>query len=214
MRELTPSLLEGLPSTGPTDPIRFYRKPLVGWLFRERINRGLRLLPQRRLGRVLEIGYGAGAVMVALAGLADELHGIDLDAPALQTMATLERLGIHAHLRRENVYDLSDPAQRYGLVVSFSVFEHLHQPAAALAQVHRVLEPGGLFLLGMPEVNRVMELGFAAIGFRGIGDHHVTTPGDVENLFTAAGFRVAARSGLGRRLPGMQLYHHWLLEKV
>jgi hypothetical protein len=56
---LTPATLEGLPKTGPTDPIEYYRRPLVGRIFRERINMGLRLLADRRCRRVLEVGYGA-----------------------------------------------------------------------------------------------------------------------------------------------------------
>ncbi|MGH7438444.1 MAG: hypothetical protein ACRENE_22390, partial [Polyangiaceae bacterium] len=67
MLKLTPATLEGLPKTGPTDPIEYYRQPLVGWIFRERINMGLRLLADRRYQRGLEVGYGAGAVLLTIA---------------------------------------------------------------------------------------------------------------------------------------------------
>ena len=42
MIELSRELLMGIPKNGPTDPIEYYRKPLIGRVFRERINRGLR----------------------------------------------------------------------------------------------------------------------------------------------------------------------------
>ncbi|MFO0658736.1 MAG: hypothetical protein U0165_02725 [Polyangiaceae bacterium] len=45
----------------------------MGRVFRERINRGLRLLPNRTVHRALEVGYGAGAVLLALADSCDEL---------------------------------------------------------------------------------------------------------------------------------------------
>ena len=64
MLELERDILDGMPTTGPTDPIAFYRRPVVGWLFRERINRGLRLLGERRFDRALEVGYGAGALQL------------------------------------------------------------------------------------------------------------------------------------------------------
>src|SRR5215472_6142529 len=80
MLELTRETLEGLPKNGPTDPIAYYRRPLVGRLFRERINRGLRLLGDRRFAKGLEVGYGAGAVLLTIARAVDELYGIDLDA--------------------------------------------------------------------------------------------------------------------------------------
>jgi len=47
MIELQPHMLEGIPQNGPTDPIEYYKRPIIGRLFRERINRGLRLLPCR-----------------------------------------------------------------------------------------------------------------------------------------------------------------------
>ncbi|MEI9951392.1 MAG: hypothetical protein WDO74_21065 [Pseudomonadota bacterium] len=62
MLTLTPHMLRGFPKNGPTDPIEYYRKPMVGRLFLERINRGLSLLPNRRFARALEIGFGAGVV--------------------------------------------------------------------------------------------------------------------------------------------------------
>jgi hypothetical protein len=37
MIELSAELLRGIPKNGPTDPIEYYRKPLVGRVFRERM---------------------------------------------------------------------------------------------------------------------------------------------------------------------------------
>jgi SAM-dependent methyltransferase len=213
---LTPAMLEGLPKNGPTDPVEFYRRPLVGWLFRERINRGLGLLPPRTFSRALEIGYGAGAVQLALAPGVRELHGIDLDADPGILAALLSARGHSAHLARGSVYDLPYPDATFDLVVCFSVFEHLHEYDRALREVSRVLEPAGLFLLGMPAVNKMMEAGFRAIGFKGIEDHHVTTPVSVARHFEAAGFRLRREHHLDLPLSpplGLRLYYDWLLEK-
>lgn len=215
MPVLTYELIANLPQNGPTDPIRYYRHPWVGWLFRERINQGLRLLPARRFRRALEVGYGAGAVLLTLAPVVDELHGIDLDADPAPVRALLSKHGYSARLVQGSVYELPYERGTFDLVVSFSVFEHLHQYRKALDEVARVLEPGGLFLLGMPAVNRFMEVAFRAIGFRGIDHHHVTTPAQVAGEFTAAGFRVRASKNLGlAALPGMSLYYNRLLERV
>ena len=210
-------MLADLPRNGPTDPIEYYRKPLVGRLFRERINRGLRLLPARRFARALEVGYGAGAVQLVLSDAVDELHGIDLDAdPALVSRFLAERNRV-AHLKQGSVYELPYADGSFDLCVSFSVFEHLPEYERALAQVRRVLRTGGLFLLGMPAVNLMMEAGFRAIGFRGIDHHHVTTPQQVRRALPAAGFRVAAQDAIDLPLPrpfGVRVYYDWLLEKA
>jgi len=213
MPELTKTLIADLPQSGPTDPIHFYRRPLVGWLYRERINLGLRLLPERRFDSLLEIGYGAGAVLLTLGRSVDKLHGIDLDAEPAEVKPRLEAKGLVADLRKASVYELPFDDASFDLAVSFSVFEHLHEYERALREVKRVLRPNGLFLLGMPAVNLMMEAGFRAIGFKGIEDHHVTTPQAVARRFAAVGLRVVKKKDLIFPLPGVALYYNWLLEK-
>jgi SAM-dependent methyltransferase len=209
-------MLAGLPQNGPSDPIEYYRRPFVGRLFRERINRGLRLLPPRRFGRALEIGYGAGALQLALSEGVEELHGIDLDADPDIVTSLLARRGRASRLRRGSVYELPYADGMFDLAVCFSVFEHLSDSGRALAEVQRVLAPGGLFLLGVPAVNRLMEAGFRAIGFKGIEDAHVSTPAAVLRSVASAGFRVAAQNHLDFPLArpfGARIYYDWLLEK-
>ena len=216
MLELTRSALDGIPKNGPTDPIEYYKRPLIGRVFRERINRGLRLLPARRFPRGLELGYGAGAVLLSLAEGVDELHGLDLDADPEPVRQILRARGRQAELRQGSVYELPYADDSFDLVVSFSMFEHLHEYRKGLSEVTRVLRPGGLFLLGMPAVNKLMEAAFLAIGFKGINDHHVTTPRQVEQAFEMAGL-LRLRSAvldLPFRAPlGLRVYYDWLLEK-
>lgn len=212
---IVPELLDRLPTTGVSDPIEYYRKPLVGRIFRERINRGLRLLGTRRFERALEVGYGAGAVQLALAPGVRELHGIDLDADPAPVAELMRAHGVEANLVQGSVLDLPYASAYFDLAVAFSVFEHLEQYDSALSEVHRVLEPGGLFLLGMPAVNKLMEAGFFAIGFKGIEDHHVTTPRQVARRFGDR-FRVLDSAHLDlpvRRPLGLRLYYAWLLQK-
>jgi 2-polyprenyl-3-methyl-5-hydroxy-6-metoxy-1,4-benzoquinol methylase len=211
--ELTVGLLDSLSKSGPTDPIEYYRHPLIGHLYRKRINLSLRLLGDRRYAKALEIGYGAGAVLLAIAANVDELHGIDLDADAALVEALLWEREWHAKLVKGSVYELPYDSSEFDLVVCFSVFEHLQEYGRGLSEVARVLKPGGRLLLGMPAVNLVMEAGFLAIGFKGIGDHHVTTPRTVARAFDQVGLRVLQEARL-RPIPGVSVYFNWLLKKV
>ncbi len=219
MQELTIDLVRRFPKNGRTDPIAYYRRPLVGFLFRERINLGVRLLGDRHFERALEVGFGAGAVQALLARVADEVHGIDLDADPVATSRVLRELGLRHDLRHANVYDLPYPDGHFDLVVSFSVFEHLSEFERGLRQVRRVLRRGGVFLLGMPAVNRMMEYGFRAIGWKNIEDDHVTTPQQVAARFAATGFRSTAHADLKMPVPiswapGLRFYFNWRLEAV
>lgn len=216
-QEITLDLVRRFPSNGPTDPIRYYRKPLTGWLFRERINLGLRMLRDLRFERALEIGYGSGAVQVPLHAVAKEVHGIDLDADPSVATRVLDALSLKSSLRQGSVYELPYESGHFDLVASFSTFEHLHELDKALSEVSRVLRPGGRFLLGMPAVNRMMEVSFLAIGFRGIDDHHVTTPQQVAARFHAHGLIVDDHARLTLPIPGAPgatVYYDWLLRRT
>ena len=216
MLALSRELLDELPKNGPTDPIEYYRKPFVGELYRRRINLGLALLGERRFSKALEVGYGAGAVLAALSPGVSELYGIDLDAEPQPVIELLGARGVKPELRKASVYELPYADATFDLVVSFSVFEHLHEYPRALSEVRRVLTPNGLFLLGMPAVNRMMEVAFRAIGFKGIDDHHVTTPAQVAAAFATAGFRQRDSAFLdfpAARPAGLRIYYDWLLEK-
>jgi SAM-dependent methyltransferase len=152
-------------------------------------------------------------VLLALAPIASNLHGIDLDAEPAVVKQTLAARGHEAKLEKGSVYALPYADATFDLVVSFSVFEHLRDYLLALREVARVLKPQGRFLLGMPAVNRMMEWGFRAIGFKGIEDHHVTTPRSVAREFGRAGFRVDKKRYLGLQRDELAIYYTWLLSK-
>ncbi|CAN5539527.1 hypothetical protein BH09MYX1_BH09MYX1_07870 [soil metagenome] len=174
---------------------------------------GLRMLGEKRWDDALEVGYGAGAVLLALAPNVRTLHGVDLDADPVPVTATLAQRGVTADLRKGSVYDLPYQNGTFDLVVCFSVFEHLHEYARGLEEVARVLRPGGTFLLGMPAVNRTMSKLFDMIGHKNIDDDHVTTPHEVGERIADAGFSVAQRKNLGAPGTGPALYYTWKLTR-
>jgi ubiquinone/menaquinone biosynthesis C-methylase UbiE len=154
------------------DPLRYYYTPVVGRIFTSRLQIGLDLI-DGRFRRLLEIGYGSGLLMPSLSRVSEEISGADLlpEPPGLR--ATLARLGVHPReLVQADVQKLPFPDGHFDGAVAFSILEHLKRPELALAELARVLEPGGRLLVGMPAVHPVMNAAFAAIGFRNIGDHH------------------------------------------
>lgn len=216
MQELTLEMLKGIAQNGPTDPINYYRRPFVGALFRRRINLGIRLLPQRRFRRGLEVGYGSGSLLPTLAGGTEEMHGIDLDADPEPVRRQVAERGHQVQLVRGSVYALPYPDAHFDFVACFSTFEHLHEYPRGLAEISRVLTPDGVFLLGMPSVNRTMEVLFHAIGHSTIDDIHVTSPRMVTAAFEASGLVLERAAFLDFPLArplGLRLYHNWLLRK-
>jgi SAM-dependent methyltransferase len=195
-----------LRSNNEVDPLSFYYKPLVGWIFRARIDLGLGLLPGHYRS-ILEVGYGSGFLLPTLARAADRVSGLDLEAPPPGLVEYLHGRGASdVTLTQGDVREIPLPDRAYDCVVAFSIFEHVGGAALdeGLAEVARVLEPGGVFLIGCPAVHRAMSMAFSAIGFANIDHHHVS---DLSTILRAAEphFTVEAHAAwpplVGDRLP-------------
>jgi len=166
---------------GESDPLRFYYKPLIGRIFRARIDLGLSLLGSR-YRRILEVGYGSGLLIPTLSSIADEVHGVDLEPEPAGLRTILEELGARAiDLKQSDVQELPYQDAYFDAVVAFSIFEHLKpdQLGRAILEVARVLDSAGTLLIGCPAVHQAMNAAFAAIGFSGIEHHHFSSVVDV-----------------------------------
>jgi len=184
----------------------YYYAPFIGRVFQARINLGLGLL-HGHFRRLLEIGYGSGLLLPTLGAVADELHGVDLVEQPPGLRRSLERLGVKPpELVKADIQGLPYPDGHFDAVVAFSILEHLKrdQLQRAAVEVARVLEPGGVFLVGCPAVHKAMNGAFAAIGFRGIENHHFSGIPEVVEA-CAPRFEVIDRATLprllGRLLP-------------
>lgn len=100
--------------------------------------------------RLLDAGCGGGLVANALARKRGEysIEGVDLSSEALQFA---ERTKLANKLRnvrfsRASVYDMGFANASFDVVIMSDVLEHLHDIPRALAEVSRLLRPGGLFL--------------------------------------------------------------------
>jgi SAM-dependent methyltransferase len=156
------------------DPLPYYYHPLVGWLYRHRLQMGLDLLPAG--GRsVLEVGVGSGVLVPTLTRRYPEYTGTDLTlAPGLDALVAA---GCHAVFRRADLLAAGDlPADAFDAIVCFSVLEHIRDADGAARGLARALRPGGTLVTGYPMVSRLMTRAFEAIGYHGIDDHHVSPP--------------------------------------
>jgi SAM-dependent methyltransferase len=105
---------------------------------------------------ILEIGCGTGDLTAALAHLSDGVVAIDLSARRLEIAAarTLAQPGARAQPRfvRMNAVALDFPARSLDGAISTSLIEHLHPGDVDihLAEVRRVLRPGGIYLIWCP----------------------------------------------------------------
>jgi ArsR family transcriptional regulator len=109
-----------------------------------------RLLEQVPEGStVLEIGVGTGGLLQELAARASQVIGVD-HSPAMleEARRRLTAAGIGGiELRLGEMSHLPLPDASVGCVVANMVLHHAADPAQVLAEIRRVLSPGGLLLL-------------------------------------------------------------------
>jgi ubiquinone/menaquinone biosynthesis C-methylase UbiE len=166
------------PKSEKSDPLPFYFWPVLGRLYRERVEICLNSLPAG--GRVLEIGYGSGLLFPNLDEMFDEIHGIDLKADAGKTQETFNRLGIKTTIRKGDILNLPYEEHFFDAVLCISILEHL-QPGSlpqALSEIRRVLKPTGILVYGVPVDRPLMSLMFRFLGYD-IRKHHFSTEKDV-----------------------------------
>jgi len=93
----------------------------------------------------LDVGTGEGQLARLASGLDGVEHVVGLDPTAAQLAAAHERGGGPAYVRGEAAR-LPFPSGEFDAVVACLVFEHIDDVDAAIAEVARVLAPGGRFL--------------------------------------------------------------------
>ena len=135
-----------------------HEQELVHWWFRGRrvLLRRLvtRHLPQTLAGRprILDFGCGTGGNSVVYAEIGDVI-GIEPDASALRFAAGRSEPGTPppgvAYCRAVGTA-LPLAAGSFDVVVASDVLEHIADDRAAVAEIARVLRPGGIFVFSVP----------------------------------------------------------------
>lgn len=119
-------------------------------------NRFYALLARRngpRQGRVLEVGCGLGHLLGWLVDSYD-VYGSDINAWALQQARQNVTEGNFVLQSAEDLGAFVDGM--FQIVIAKHVVEHLTHPVAAIAEMSRVLSPGGILLLATPNLDSPM----------------------------------------------------------
>ncbi len=113
--------------------------------------------PGQAGARVLDVGCGAGQVVDRLTQAGFEAHGVDVSEPNIARARKISE--------RCQMYDgrhLPFPDDHFASVGALNVLEHVEEPEAFLAELVRVVTPGGRLVVSSPNFLR-------ALGFR---DYH------------------------------------------
>ena len=157
------------------------------------------LLPHLKPGhRVLDFGCGPGTISVGLARAVEpgELHGIDMEASQIEIARAAAVAGGHdnAVFHTGQVTDLPFADDTFDVAHCHAVLQHVPDTQGTLAEVKRVLKPGGVIasregFIGSsflePEAEGGWELVSKLIRARG-GHPHIGK--ELKRVFLEAGF--------------------------
>jgi SAM-dependent methyltransferase len=134
-------------------PDEYYGEP--GVKFQSLVERLVRIVAARHVAflsrglapgaRVLDLGCGRGVILGPLADRGLEVHGVEISAEAAR--------GVDARARVRIVPRLADAGYDdayFDEVIVWHVLEHLPDPAGTLAEIARILRPGGRVIVAVP----------------------------------------------------------------
>jgi ubiquinone/menaquinone biosynthesis C-methylase UbiE len=156
-----------------------------------------RLARERRLGRVVELGCGTGFYTQELARNAEHVVATDL-SPGMLAVAAARVAYPNVTFQAEDC-ERTSLAERAFDTAFMSLVIHFTDPARALAEVRRIVRPGGTLLLAnldpaaMGPLDRVR--GWLRVRWHGLTGYRRKPPsGFGKNLLTVAELRERLRA--------------------
>ncbi len=132
-------------------------------------------------GRLLELGAGSGAFARVALRRGWQVDATEVSTSGLDVLRTSGARVFAGDLAQAAYLD-----EAFDCAVALEVLEHLEQPARTLAELRRVLRPGGLLLLTTPS--------FAGLSRRGLGLRWRVIDPEHLGYFTVRTLRQALRA--------------------
>ena len=107
-------------------------------------------LPAGKKLRAIELGCGEGFSTQRLAGMLPKNVTLEASEYVAELVPKARRKNPGMTITKESVYELKHKDNTFDLVYLLEVLEHLDYPDKALAEIRRVLKPGGVLVLGVP----------------------------------------------------------------
>jgi SAM-dependent methyltransferase len=111
-------------------------------------------------GRVLDVGCGRGLLLKQFKQRGWEVQGTELD----EKSAAYPRDVLGLPVRTGDLIEMNFPDAHFDAVVMWHVLEHVPAVPTLLAEISRILKPGGVFLVGVPNFGS-FEARFAKAGW-------------------------------------------------
>jgi len=168
------------------------RRRIARWDARYGLYKRLRAVAALQpAGRLLDVGCGSGDFLAFAREHGWEVHGVELvDAAAAYCRDQLNLPVVTGDLLAARL-----PAAHFDVVTLWNALEHLHDPAAALREIRRILRPGGLLVAAVPDAGSLDArlFGPAWIGYDVPRHLYTFSAATLDRMLAQAGFRDVRR---------------------
>jgi SAM-dependent methyltransferase len=201
------------------DTLYTSRNPTRRWLHcarRDWIIETLRRYAAERFALALEIGPGSGIYLPVLAELCDTVVAADIEMQYLDRARELASEHRNIRIAVDDITATALPTGAFDAILCTEVVEHIADSATALANMRKLLKPGGLLVLSTPQRYSPLEVAAKIAFLPGViqlvraiyreaivetGHINLMTARQVQEQLRAAGFTVAERHKSGLYLP-------------
>ncbi|MFO1478343.1 MAG: class I SAM-dependent methyltransferase [Verrucomicrobiota bacterium] len=101
----------------------------------------------RQPGRVLDVGCGRGWLLKAFQDRGWQVQGTELS----DTASAYAREVLKLPVRIGSLESLNFPAESFDAITLWHVLEHLSDPRSLIEEARRILRPGGVLMIGVPD---------------------------------------------------------------
>ena len=164
--------------------------------------------------RIVDIGCGEGITLEKVVGRHPGGHAVGIDSEP-ENIAICREHGLP--VQYGTLYGLPFADGSQDCVLLFEVIEHLADPAAALAEIHRVLRPAGRLIVIFPNDRMFLAVrlltGMLKEAFYDAGHVRQWTPRSIRRALAAAGFAATVQRNLPFLLWPISLHHLVVADK-
>lgn len=133
-----------------------YYRPFQGYFMRKRLDLVFNQLGNKKVNRLLDVGYGGGTFIPMLSKIAEKVYGIDTMPYPNKVQEILKKEGVKgAELKIGSIFKTKYKNNFFDRITCVSVLEHFkgNEINRAVKEMYRILKPGGYIVIGSPVKN-------------------------------------------------------------
>jgi SAM-dependent methyltransferase len=100
-------------------------------------------------GKMLDIGCGSGQFLSKMREQGWDTYGVEVSTDA----ATLGKNSAGLNIFAGSLLEANFPSNHFDYIRSNHSFEHVYNPNETMAEIKRILKPGGKLMIGVPNIN-------------------------------------------------------------